>query len=83
MGLCIGMVKCRPRAFVITIKLQPRHVSGVGWSAVLSAWLLAAFGILCGLTRSALVLLLYLHVEGHESGGIMAKTRRDAVVSHF
>jgi len=61
---------------------QPRRVSGVGWSAGLGGWLAAAVGIVSGLTQSVQVLLLLLHVEGHEPGGIMVKTRRDAV-PHF
>ena len=66
----------------LTTKLSPRRVSGVGWSAGLGGWLAAASDILCSPTQRVLVLLLRLHVEGHEPNGIMVKMRRHAV-SHF
>ena len=34
---------------------------------------------LCGVNQSILVLLLHLHIKGHQLYGIMIKTRRDAV----
>ena len=68
------------------LTLNWRKAKGEDWQRIREylqgGWLVPSPRTLCGANQSILVLLLHLHVKGHQLCGIMLKTCRDAV-PHF